>query len=94
MTESEAIAKIETVCDLHLKSYDVVRVEASAVQGSRKSYVGKYAIIAKSSMSEQMLIDVLLLGINEGGNIEFETARKEIDDLKSEIMILSVLIEL
>lgn len=94
MTESAAIAKIKTVCDVHLKSYEVVRVEASAVQGSRKSYVGKYAVISKSPMSEQMIIDMLLLGINEGGDIEFETARKEIDDLNSEVMIISVLIEL
>lgn len=96
MTESEAITLLKGVCSNNgLKAAEVTRAAATAIAGNIRGYTARMAILTKEGgISEAMIRDVLLLGINSGGEIEFVQTGKDMDDLKTDIMIVTVEIEI
>lgn len=94
MNENEAVLFIKSVCNLHINNYEVVRVQSDAIDGNYAQYIATYAVIAQQESITQALIAEFLKSYTEsGGYVRFLSTKKDIDNLRSDILLLEVKID-
>jgi len=94
MNENDAVLFIKSVCDVHISNYEVVRVQSDAIESNYAQYIATYAVIAQQESITQSLIAAFLKSYTEsGGSIRFLSTKKDIDNLRSDILLLEVKID-
>lgn len=96
MTEAQAKAYITEVCTAeNLSAYKLVRLEANGIAGNFREYEAQFAIIVKDGVLEESFVKAMMLKCADvGGNLVFDGSSKRMEDLDSEVMIISATIKI
>lgn len=91
MTEAKAITRITEVCEKHTSVHKVVRMESEDLNPTQ--YIAKFAVVFKdASITQAMISDMKKEYTDNGGNINFEGTRKELDNLNFDVMFVTATI--
>ena len=94
MNENEVLLVIRAICDAHLSAYEIVRTQSEAIDGNFAQYVAVFAVIAKEeSVSQALIADCLKQYTQNGGHIKFLGTKRDIDNLRSDILLLEATID-
>jgi len=94
MNENEALVAIRTLCDAHLEAYEVVRTQSEAIEGNHAQYLAVFAIITKEqSITQALIADFLRHYTQSGGKLKFLGTKKEIENLRSDILLIEATID-
>ncbi|WP_416768522.1 hypothetical protein ACM66T_10225 [Sulfurimonas sp. ST-25] len=91
MTEAQAIVRIKAVLEQHIPVYKVVRLDADPLNPTQ--YVARFAAIFKEGeITQAMISDMLKEYTDNGGDLEFDGTRKELDNLDFDVMFVKATI--
>lgn len=92
MNESQAISQLKALCATHLQGFEVVRIGSNAKTASQ--YDATFAVITNDgNISQALISDILKDKTDNGGKLEYVETKREINDLKTEVLIVTATID-